>query len=146
MVREYKRFFSQSRIDEDRLAFGSSSRLDVTPAISNHEAKRELNFSLRSLGQQHAGLRLTTRTLIRIIVETRTDAVERQRLEQLRVNSVDILASRSTSRNIWLVGDNDQQESRAFQASKRFCNPGQYLHLGQASGRAKLAILDQRAI
>src|SRR3989442_14490553 len=56
--RDLSKLLRVSMVDEDRLASGRVSAIDIAPAISNHETSAQINIEGQSVALQHSRVRL----------------------------------------------------------------------------------------
>jgi hypothetical protein len=94
-------------IDEDGHASGALSGLDITPTVTDHEAGNEVQLSVASGIQQEARGGLTAETVVRVIVVTGTDLVQRELRPQGRMHHLNRFTRLRAARDIRLIGDHD---------------------------------------
>ena len=104
------------RVQEDSPTTGSPAGLDVAPAITDHEARREVEPVLGGV-EQHPRLRLAAGALVGVVVRADDDLVEREELVQARVDPIDRLAGLRPTGDLRLVRDDDEREARSRSAA-----------------------------
>ena len=93
--------------------------VDVAPAIAHHKTAGEIDMVFALGLQQQTGLGLAASAMIRIVMITDEDIVDRQRSRERLMNALNGFASLAAARNIGLVGDDEQSESVRFQVEQR---------------------------
>src|SRR4051812_14955586 len=133
-------------IDKNGGASGALPGLHVAPSIADHEAVGERERAVAGGVLEHAGRWLAAAAPISIVMIADAEFVDRQQRRETRVHPIDHLALLRAARDVGLVGDDDEAESRVTQADQGVGHPRQHLELGLARRRIRLAVADERSV
>ncbi len=92
--------------------------------------------------QYHAGFRLAAVATLLVVVLANLDPVERQNGRELRIDLIDVNAVRSATRDIRLVGDDNQHKAFALQFVERRAGAGCDDKLTQITWRVRPAVAE----
>ncbi len=107
-------------INKNSFATGASACLHIPPAIPQHETCRKIDIKFPGPGKQHAGLRLSAITGIAVVVIAGDEAVNRQVQRQAGIDRLNGILTSRASRDIGLVGHDDEEKSCLLQAPQTF--------------------------
>jgi len=127
-------WFSITTFDEDSPAACPSASLDIAPPITDHETSAEINTPVPSRCKKHPRLRLAAIAGIRIVVIADPNIIKQNAAAQEVIDFFDCPAFQTSSGNLRLVRDNDQQEAMTAHPFARFWNPRWDLDLVESRG------------
>src|SRR6185436_1636982 len=99
--------------DQDGPAAGSTSRLDIAPAVSYHETFRQGYAVALRRPQQHAGLGLAAIAIVDVVVLAHFHSIKLQAVPQMLINRIGRFAGLQTAGDVGLVRHDDQAKSVA---------------------------------
>ena len=105
-------------IDQNCFATRGVAGIDVAPAISHEETSREIDVVLALGLEQKSRPGLAASAIIRIIMVTDEDIVDRQRRGQRLMDGFDGLACVGAAGDIGLVGNDEESESVRLQVEQ----------------------------
>lgn len=132
--------FSIAPVEEHGAASGAPSRLDVLPAIANHDATGQVDVpSIGSL-QQQARCRFPAATPIRVVVRTDQDIVDGDQLAQPLVDRVYCAPRLTATGDVRLIGDHDEEVPRRSERIARGPDCGEKLDICGVRRRVRAAV------
>lgn len=118
-VRIIGALFPISVVNEKRITAGSFASGNIAPSISYHEAMRKIYLPLVRSVYEHSWFWLTASTSIRARVETSLDIITQSISKQLAVHRLHNVPLLDACRDIWLVCDDNDQETSLTQIQHR---------------------------
>jgi hypothetical protein len=107
--------FSVAVTDQNGATTGAATGLYVPPTVADHEAALKIDAVFLLRPKNHSWLRLAAFALVLVIMLADNDRIEGQAFTKAVIDPFYIGARRGTARQVRLIGDDDEDESLAFQ-------------------------------
>jgi hypothetical protein len=98
---------------------------DIAVAIADHIAIFQIDVPMRRGIEKHAGLGFAAIAPLILAVRAYPDVIHGNARPQLRVHGLYNSAPHQSIPDIWLVGNNDHEETSLFERFHRLRGPGQ---------------------
>lgn len=134
--------FSISVVDPDGPAACHMPRVDIPPAVADHEASLQIDaMPFRRLEDQSRP-RLPARAPVAVVVIAHEAIIQGEAVTYKMVQRFYCGAILPAPRHVGLVGDQDQRKSRALQTGHRLSRAGHESRVLEAARRIRLPLTD----
>src|SRR5580704_12353842 len=123
--RPIRTLFGVTVVHENGAAAGAMAGFDVAPTVAHNEARLQVYVPYASRFEQQPRLRLAAGATRRVIMRTDADSIQPQKAFQALVHLGNLAGRNQATRDVRLIGDQNQSELGFAQPIAGLANAGQ---------------------